>query len=263
MAESKKQFEYMHNDPMALITALAERLIPKGIYRIQREGLSLYPDAPMSSHDRAIVQILYQQFEAVWEDTYTDNPYNVLTNGIFVKGKNSELTFHVNPLEQVIYANYNIEQEGTEAIGYPISIIATVKTERPLISNILYFEALGAMENVNTFYDSTVDYYAKQYPQVVNVWAHLKQSLYTELSRGFDQDLMTKDELDIWTQGLQQNEVVLHVVDEQACQFPTVSIFSDNYTIDDRNYKSKASASLMEGAFMFRYDRYTPFKRTS
>lgn len=244
-----------------LLETLAQLLIPNGIYRVQRNGLATYPnELPDNSKD--VVEELYQTFEQIWEDTYDNNPYAFMTNGQRINGENSELTFHFNPLEGMIYINYNIQSEdpNMDAIGYPLTIPMT-KTlrDRPLTDSLLFLEALGQKEHIDCFYSGNILYYKKEYPVVSIVWNRIKDSLMREVETGYKRTSISEDEWQAWKIGLDKNEMIVNVKDANVMNMPSISVYGDDAKVDGKEYATQATIGLIEAAFMFRHDRYTAF----
>lgn len=246
-----------------LLETLAQIAIPEGIYRIQRNELASYPK-PIPEASRDTIDMLYNQFEQTWIDTYDTNPYAVLTNGRLITGDNSELTFHLNPLERICYVNYNIQSANNEvdAIGYPLSIPMTNPiSDRPLIDNMLYLEALGKKENIACFYTGNILYYEKDYPIIPAVWKQIKQQLANQLEEGYRLDVITDNEWAKWSNGLEHNEMIVNLHDPNVMDMPSISVYGEDVDQEDEPYATQATLGLVDAAFLFRHKQYKPFAK--
>lgn len=250
----------IHEDPFALITAIAEFLVPRGIYRVRRENFAVFPDLPLLPHEEDVIKMWYTHFEATWADTYADNPYNFMTNGRVLEGVDSELTFHLNTMESVLYVSYGIlNADGVTTFSYPLTLRANIKSENVLIDAVLYFEAIGDIEQETAFYDSNVYQLDNKYPMTVLIWKELTTAIDNELQFTYKQDMITKEERDIWRNGIAANHFILNVRDRDSFDLPTISIYSNEQAIDGKDYDVRANITLMEAAFQFRYETYQPF----
>lgn len=248
-------------DPFDALKTLIRTMIPYNIYRIQRGGKGLYPPYDLLEADREPLSMMYKQFEKTWVESYEENPYAIISNGQAVTGVNSEITIHVNNVENIVNVTYSIQTaEDQLPITYPIQLEMQVKIDHPLTNGILYMETISEIENLETIHEGTIIRLSPKYTALPQMWNDIRKGMKQHMQHAYVEQWIEKNEYNYWDKAIADRRLMLYVRDEEALNFPSVVIFSGELAQDGRNVRNRATATLMEPAFTFRHDRYEPFE---
>lgn len=251
----------MQNNPFVELKTMIRMMVGMNIYRIQRDGEGLYPPFKIPEADKSALSVMYSQFEEVWRDTYEDNPYAIFTGGQVVEGINSEITIHVNNLENIVNVTYSIlTEEGHIPITYPMQVKMQVVINHPLTSGVLYIEAIGEREDIETVHEGTIVHLSRKYPALPKMWNHVKSGLRMQMKQAQNMEWIDDEQYHQWNEAIEEQRLMLYIHDEEAMNFPSVVMYSGELEQDGRNVQNRATATLMEPAFTFRHDKYEPFE---
>ena len=248
--------DHAETNPLRILQTMAELAIEKGVYRLQRNDQQHYPNVHMDGSEKAILNLLYKQFEEVWQYTYDLNPYSFLTDGRCVKGPNSEVTIYHNPQTNLLHISYTIAaRNGAEGFSYPIAIPTEIQTKDPQVESVLYLESWAQHLGVDHFYDDNVRYWEKDLPEISTKWTQLKNIVRDRLTDSAQNGNMPPKVWDDIQQLLKHPSITVAVSDDESGGYPCVTLHSN-----DQADVAQSINILMAGPeFVFRHDRYAPF----